>query len=46
MKLDDAVHVDEETGLRFLPVVLNSHLTYTNEILGSDSIQGFRQQPA
>jgi succinoglycan biosynthesis transport protein ExoP len=39
MSLDDAVYVDEETGLRFLPAVLNSRLTYTNEILGSDSFK-------
>ena len=41
MKLDDAVYVDEDTGLRFLPAVLNSSVAYTNEILGSDSFKDF-----
>ena len=39
--LEDAVYVDEETGLRFLPSVLNSRLAYTNEVLASDSFKNF-----
>jgi succinoglycan biosynthesis transport protein ExoP len=34
--LDDAVYVDEDTGLRFLPAVMNPHFSYTNEILASE----------
>ena len=41
MSLDDAVYVDEDSGLRFLPAVLNSRVAYTNEILGSDSFKDF-----
>lgn len=44
--LDDAVYIDEDTGLRFLPAVLNSRLAYTNEVLASDAfknlIEGLR----
>jgi succinoglycan biosynthesis transport protein ExoP len=39
--LDDAVYVDQDTGLRFLPAVVNSRLTYTNEILASQSFKNF-----
>jgi polysaccharide biosynthesis transport protein len=39
--LDDAVYVDESTGLRFLPAVMNSGLAFTNEILASDSFKNF-----
>lgn len=39
--LDDAVYIDEDTGLRFLPSVLNSRLAYTNEVLASDSFKNF-----
>jgi polysaccharide biosynthesis transport protein len=41
MALDDAVYFDEETGLRFLPVVLKSGLAFTNEILASDVFKNF-----
>src|SRR5207248_8417066 len=39
--LDDAIYVDEDTGLRFLPAVVNSPLTYSNEILASESFKNF-----
>ncbi|MBU6461126.1 MAG: polysaccharide biosynthesis tyrosine autokinase [Bradyrhizobium sp.] len=39
--LDDAVHVDEATGLRFLPAVVNSSFSHTNEILGSSVFKKF-----
>ena len=39
--MDDAIYIDEETGLRFLPAVMNSRLTYTNEILASDAFKNF-----
>ena len=39
--LDDAIYVDEDTGLRFLPAVVNSRVTYTNEILASDNFKNF-----
>jgi polysaccharide biosynthesis transport protein len=41
MSLDDAMYVDEDTGLRFLPAVVNSRVTYTNEILASDNFKNF-----
>ncbi len=41
MSLDDAIYVDEDTGLRFLPAVVNSRVTYTNEILASDDFKNF-----
>ena len=34
--VEQAVHVDGGTGLRFLPVVLESRLAHTNEIVASD----------
>jgi polysaccharide biosynthesis transport protein len=43
MALDDVVYVDENTGLRFLPVVVNSLVTYTNEILASDTFKNLVQ---
>jgi polysaccharide biosynthesis transport protein len=39
--LDDAIYVDEDTGLRFLPVVLNGQFAHTNEILASDVFKNF-----
>ena len=39
--LDDALYIDEETELRFLPAVVNSRLAYTNEILASDDFKNF-----
>jgi succinoglycan biosynthesis transport protein ExoP len=33
--LNDAIYVDEQTGLNFLPVVVESRLAHTNEILAS-----------
>lgn len=39
--LDDAVYVDEDTGLRFLPSVLNGNFAHTNEILASDTFKNF-----
>ena len=39
--LDDALYVDEETDLRFLPAVLSSRLAYTNEILASENFKNF-----
>jgi succinoglycan biosynthesis transport protein ExoP len=41
MVLDDAVYVDQDTGLRFLPAVANSRLAHTSEILASDSFKDF-----
>jgi succinoglycan biosynthesis transport protein ExoP len=41
LALDDALYVDEETGLRFLPTVVNSRLDHTNEILASDAFKTF-----
>jgi succinoglycan biosynthesis transport protein ExoP len=39
--LEDALYVDADTGLRFLPAVVNSRLAYTNEILASDTFKNF-----
>jgi succinoglycan biosynthesis transport protein ExoP len=39
--LDDAIHVDENTGLRFLPAVVTSGFSHTNEILASDTFRKF-----
>jgi succinoglycan biosynthesis transport protein ExoP len=40
--LEDAIYVDKDTNLHFLPaVVMNSGLAYTNEVLGSDSFKDF-----
>jgi succinoglycan biosynthesis transport protein ExoP len=39
ISLDDAIYVDEVTGLRFLPGVVNSRLTHSDEILASDSFK-------
>lgn len=39
--LDDAIYVDDGTGLRFLPAVMESGLAYTNEILASDIFKNF-----
>ena len=41
MALDDAVYVDEDTGLRFLPAVVKSGPSYTNDILASDTFKNF-----
>jgi polysaccharide biosynthesis transport protein len=41
MALEDAVYVDQDTGLRFLPAVASSHLAHTDEILASDSFKNF-----
>jgi succinoglycan biosynthesis transport protein ExoP len=41
MSLDDVVYVGEDTGLRFVPAVVNSPLAYTNEILASDVFKNF-----
>jgi succinoglycan biosynthesis transport protein ExoP len=41
MALDDALYVDEETDLHFLPAVVNSRLAYSNEILASDRFKSF-----
>jgi succinoglycan biosynthesis transport protein ExoP len=37
--LDEVVQIEEETGLRFLPTVVDSRLVYTNEILASNSFK-------
>jgi succinoglycan biosynthesis transport protein ExoP len=37
----DAVYFDESSGLRFLPVVIQSRVFHTNEILASESFQNF-----
>jgi capsular exopolysaccharide synthesis family protein len=39
--LDDAVYIDQDTGLRFLPAIVKSGLAYTNEILASDRFKDF-----
>jgi polysaccharide biosynthesis transport protein len=39
--LEDALYIDQDTGLRFLPAVLNAHLGYTNEVLASDIFKSF-----
>jgi polysaccharide biosynthesis transport protein len=39
--LDGAIHVDEETGLRFLPGVVSSPLVHSHEVLASDSFKNF-----
>ena len=39
--LEDAVYVDKDTGLRFLPAVVKTDLSYTSEILGSDVFKNF-----
>jgi capsular exopolysaccharide synthesis family protein len=41
MTLDSVVYIDEITGLRFLPGVVNSGLTHSDEILASDSFRTF-----
>jgi polysaccharide biosynthesis transport protein len=41
VSLDDALYVDEETDLRFLPAVLGSRLVHTNEILASENFKDF-----
>jgi succinoglycan biosynthesis transport protein ExoP len=37
--LEDAIHIDETTGLRFLPAIVNSRISYTNEILASHAFK-------
>jgi polysaccharide biosynthesis transport protein len=37
--LEDALHVDEVTGLRFLPAVMNSRISDTSDILASDGFK-------
>jgi len=37
--LSDAVYLDEQTGLRFLPSVASSQVAHTNDILGSDAFK-------
>ncbi|WP_167559009.1 polysaccharide biosynthesis tyrosine autokinase [Bradyrhizobium canariense] len=39
MTLDDAVCLDEQTGLNFVPGPLKSRLVHTNEVLASDSLK-------
>ena len=39
--LDDALYVDEETGLAFLPAVIKADLAYSNEVLASDAFRSF-----
>ncbi|HVX77239.1 MAG TPA: polysaccharide biosynthesis tyrosine autokinase [Bradyrhizobium sp.] len=39
--LSDAICVDEQTGLSFVPGPLKSHLIHTNEILASNSFKSF-----
>lgn len=39
--LEQAIYVDQDTGLRFLPTVVNTRLAYTNEILASDAFKTF-----
>jgi succinoglycan biosynthesis transport protein ExoP len=37
--LDDAIYVDERTGLNFLPAVWTSRIVHTNEILASNELK-------
>jgi succinoglycan biosynthesis transport protein ExoP len=37
--LDEVSYVDEETGLRFVPIVVASTLTYSSEVLGSQAFK-------
>ncbi len=39
--LQKAVQIDEATGLSVLPLVMNSRLMHTNEVLGSDAFKTF-----
>jgi succinoglycan biosynthesis transport protein ExoP len=39
VSLDDAVYIDEETGLNFLPALLKSRVAHTNEILASEALR-------
>jgi succinoglycan biosynthesis transport protein ExoP len=39
--LDDAIYVDEETGLAVLPSVVDSGLANSNEVLASDAFRNF-----
>jgi succinoglycan biosynthesis transport protein ExoP len=41
LTLEEALYIDEETGLRFLPTVVTSHLDHTNEVLASDTFKAF-----
>jgi polysaccharide biosynthesis transport protein len=41
VSLEDALYVDQETDLRFLPAVLGSRVAYTNEILASENFKNF-----
>lgn len=37
--LENAVYTDEQTGLVFLPAVIESHLAHSSEILGSEAFK-------
>lgn len=37
--LDNAVYIDEQTGLVFLPAVIESHLAHSSEILASEAFK-------
>ncbi len=39
--LGEALHDDDQTGLVFLPAVIESHLAHSSEILGSDAFKQF-----
>jgi capsular exopolysaccharide synthesis family protein len=39
--LENAIYVDEETGLAVLPSVIDSGLAYSNEVLASDAFRNF-----
>ena len=39
--LNDAIYVDDETGLSFLPSLVKSRLAHTNEVLASEAFKRF-----
>src|SRR5262249_55869729 len=39
IELHDAVRTDEDSGLAFLPTVIESRLAHSSELLGSDSLK-------
>lgn len=39
--LRQAIHTDEQTGLDFLPVVIQSHLAHSSDILASEAFRSF-----
>jgi succinoglycan biosynthesis transport protein ExoP len=41
--LDDAVFLDEQSGLHFLPSVASSQIVHTNDILGSDAFKNLME---